>query len=296
MPKARWDVWVAGFLAGVAGGVTAWAVFGRRPPPPSWPVVAVARAVDPSVVAVVNLQGAPGGTLGPKGLGSGVVLDRRGDIVTNYHVVAGARAIRVVLANGHGYAGTLVGVDPPTDLAVVRIRAPNLRPLSLANSAAVQPGELVVAVGNSLGLAHTVTAGIISARDRVLYRDGWEYHLIQTDAAINPGNSGGPLVNTDDQLVGINSSKIARTGVEGIGLPMPSLLRRVLGLVPAGAAIALACVRRQHPRQPTDQVPSERLPHRRIPSASGLDPHRSTSFPPEAMRRTPAATPGGPGR
>jgi serine protease Do len=292
MRMARWDVWLAGFLAGTCGGVAAWAIFGRRPPPPAWPVVAVARAVDPSVVAVINLQAGPGGALDPKGLGSGVVLDRRGDIVTNYHVVAGARAIRVVLANGHGYPGTLVGVDPPTDLAVVRIRAPHLQPLPLANSAAVQPGELVVAVGNSLGLAHTVTAGIISARDRVLYRDGWEYHLIQTDAAINPGNSGGPLVNTEDQLVGINSSKIARTGVEGIGLPMPSLLSRIPHFAGAADSAAGACLVRQDPRQPAHQIPPERLASGRVPSAVHLELDQPSSSPHEAMREIGTVTPG----
>ncbi|MCL8209215.1 MAG: trypsin-like peptidase domain-containing protein [Actinomycetia bacterium] len=292
MPKARWEVWVAGFLAGVAGGAAAWGLFGRRPPPVSWPVVAVARAVDPSVVAVVNLRASTGGTLSPKGLGSGVILDRRGDIVTNYHVVAGARAIRVVLADGHGYAATLVGDDPPTDLAVVRIRAPGLKPLSLANSAAVQPGELVVAVGNSLGLSHTVTAGIISARDRVLYRDGWEYHLIQTDAAINPGNSGGPLVNTADQLVGINSSKIARTGVEGIGLPMPSLRDRVGGRGASLRAVA-GSVGRQRPREPEGQIPPERRLPGGVPGAAGHHSHEATSFLPEAMRGPNPSTPGG---
>ncbi|MCY0907711.1 MAG: trypsin-like peptidase domain-containing protein, partial [Sulfobacillus thermotolerans] len=91
-----------------------------------------------------------------------------------------------------------------------------------ASSKTIEPGELVVAIGNALGLSHTVTTGIISAKDRVMFHDGWEYHLIQTDAAINPGNSGGALVNARGELIGLNSSKIAQAGVEGIGLAIPS--------------------------------------------------------------------------
>lgn len=187
----------------------------------NWPVVGVAKRVGPSVVVVLNnkLQGTHEQT---KGMGSGVVLNRQGDIVTNYHVVQGADSLSVILSNGQRYRAHVVGVDPPTDLAVIRIRAEHLVPIQFARSAQIEPGQLVVAIGNSLGLTHTVTVGVISAKDRVMYRDGWEYHLIQTDAAINPGNSGGPLVNDAGLLIGINSSKIAQTGVEGIGFAIPS--------------------------------------------------------------------------
>ena len=215
---------------GVVGGMLAatllwWVrpVSGVPPAPAAssaWPVVQIVRRADPSVVAVLNEQ-RRGGVLATRGLGSGVVVNGRGDIVTNYHVVAGASAV-VVVAAGHPYRARVVGVDPATDLAVLQIPDHHLPYLPLANSSRVQPGELVVAIGQALGLSHSVTAGIVSAPDRTLYRDGWTYHLIQTDAAINPGNSGGPLVNQQDQVVGINSSKIARTGVEGIGFSIPS--------------------------------------------------------------------------
>lgn len=221
MGRFRWDAFwsaVVGVLVGVFLALS-WVV--ERPAPVVWPVVSIARKVDPSVVAVVNLQ-RQNGRLQQRGLGTGVILDARGDIVTNYHVVAGASSLMVILSNGRKYPARIVGIDPPTDLAVVHIQAQHLKPLGLANSSTIEPGELVVAIGNSLGLSHTVTSGIISARDRVLYRDGWEYHLIQTDAAINPGNSGGPLVNANGLLIGINSSKIAQAGVEGIGFAIPS--------------------------------------------------------------------------
>lgn len=189
----------------------------------NWPVVEVVKRVSPSVVVVMNNQREKGrSALHVKGMGSGVVLDRRGDIVTNYHVVQGAQSLTVVLADGRRYSARVVGQDPATDLAVIRIHAEHLLPIHFAPSSAIEPGQLVVAIGNSLGLTHSVTVGVISAKDRVLYRDGWEYHLIQTDAAINPGNSGGPLVNEQGELIGINSSKIAQAGVEGIGFAIPS--------------------------------------------------------------------------
>lgn len=187
----------------------------------NWPVVEVAKRVRPSVVVVQNNQ-VNGTRQELKGMGSGVVLNRNGDIVTNYHVVQGADTLTVVLPNGQRYRARVVGVDPPTDLAVIRIHAKHLIPIHFTHSSGIEPGQLVVAIGNSLGLTHTVTVGVISAKDRVMYRDGWEYHLIQTDAAINPGNSGGPLVNDRGELIGINSSKIAQTGVEGIGFAIPS--------------------------------------------------------------------------
>ncbi len=196
-------------------------VITRTPHPVTWPVTAVVKKLDPSVVVVLNNQ-LSGSREKTRGMGSGVVVDRQGDIVTNYHVVAGAHSVWVVLSNGMRYKARIIGEDPATDLAVIRIKAPHLIPVSFASSNKIEPGQLVVAIGNSLGLTHTVTAGIISAKDRVMYRDGWEYHLIQTDAAINPGNSGGPLVNTSGQLIGINSSKISQAGIEGIGFAIPS--------------------------------------------------------------------------
>ncbi len=185
-----------------------------------WPVVNIVKKVDPSVVIVLNQQ-RKNAQLQTKGIGSGVILNRQGDVVTNYHVVAHANSLSVVLSNGKRYKARLVGEDPTSDLAVLKVQAKDLHPIMFASSGKVEPGELVVAIGNALGLSHTVTTGIISAKDRVMFRDGWEYHLIQTDAAINPGNSGGALVNAQGQLIGINASKIAQTGVEGIGFAIP---------------------------------------------------------------------------
>ncbi|WP_338055035.1 S1C family serine protease [Sulfobacillus harzensis] len=212
-------VGIAGLLLG------AWLMTFLGPKPNSdtfnWPAVEVAKRVGPSVVVVQNNR-LNGSREQMKGMGSGVVLNREGDIVTNYHVVQGADALTVVLSTGQRFRARVVGVDPPTDLAVIRIHAQHLVPIHFTSSRAIEPGQLVVAIGNSLGLTHTVTVGVVSAKDRVMYRDGWEYHLIQTDAAINPGNSGGPLVNDRGELIGINSSKIAQTGVEGIGFAIPS--------------------------------------------------------------------------
>jgi serine protease Do len=216
----RWDVFLSALMGVLAGALLTVQWLGHRPEPMVWPITAIVHRVDPSVVAVMNLED-QNGELKPHGLGTGVILSSHGEIVTNYHVVAGAAAVTVVLANGKRYPARVVGMDPPTDLAVVRIHATHLKPLAMSNSDQVQPGDLVVAIGNALGLSHTVTAGIVSARDRTLYRDGWEYHLIQTDAAINPGNSGGPLVNQAGLLIGINSSKIAQAGVEGLGFAIP---------------------------------------------------------------------------
>lgn len=221
--RAWWPSLLAGF-AGVLAGVAVILAVGRPSASPaglSWPVPAVARRVAPSVVVVLNQQRESGGTK-TRGVGSGVVFDRQGDIVTNYHVVRGAARVVVILADGHRASARVIGVDPPTDLAVIRVRAPRLVPIHLASSSGVEPGELVVAIGNSLGLVHSITVGVISATDRTLYRQGWPYHLIQTDAAINPGNSGGPLVDMSGGMIGINSSKIVQTGIEGIGFAVPS--------------------------------------------------------------------------
>ncbi|MBX5466022.1 MAG: trypsin-like peptidase domain-containing protein [Firmicutes bacterium] len=213
--------WV-GLLGVVAGAFLVWGLIRGGESQFQWPVAQVVAKVNPSVVMVVNHEGRPPQEK-VKGIGSGVIIDQAGDIVTNYHVIAGASRVTVQLADGSSYPAVVVGADPPTDLAVVRIRSTRpLVPITFASSGQIRPGDLVVAIGNSLGLRHSVTVGVVSAKERVLYRDGWEFHLIQTDAAINPGNSGGPLLNLQGQLIGINSSKIAQAGVEGIGFAIPS--------------------------------------------------------------------------
>ncbi len=157
------------------------------------------------------------------GLGSGFIVSSDGYILTNNHVVAGADALSVKLFDQQEFTARVVGRDPATDLAVVKIDAKGLKPLTFADSDAIDVGEWVVAIGSPRGLESSVTAGIVSAKGRggiglVDYED-----FIQTDAAINPGNSGGPLLNLDAQVVGINSAIASRSGgSEGLSFAIPS--------------------------------------------------------------------------
>ncbi|MBD8881975.1 DegQ family serine endoprotease [Rhodanobacter sp. 7MK24] len=159
-------------------------------------------------------------------LGSGVIVDAaKGYILTNNHVVGGADDITVTLQGGHTYKATLVGTDPDTDVAVIRINAPNLQALPLADSSGLRVGDFVVAVGEPFGLSETVTSGIVSALGRSgLSKSGYQ-NFIQTDASINPGNSGGALVNLRGELVGINTMIFSPSGGNvGIGFAIPSNL------------------------------------------------------------------------
>ncbi len=191
------------------------------------PIVKAAQAVGPAVVGITNKTYARDlynrKVLMDKGSGSGVIFDSKGYIATNYHVVQNAQEILVSLADGRVFGGQLLGVDPVTDLAVVKIDAPNLPVAVLGNSDTLLVGEPAIAIGNPLGLEFkgSVTAGVISALNRSLEIGERKFKLIQTDAAINPGNSGGALVNADGVVVGINSAKISIAGVEGIGFSIP---------------------------------------------------------------------------
>lgn len=156
------------------------------------------------------------------GMGTGVVIDERGYIVTNYHVVEGVRQIQVTLADETTVIGRLVEHDPRTDLAIIKIDTASPLPvIRIGSSHDLMPGEPVVAVGNAYGYPHTVSRGIISALHRtVQVSDEQRYQdLIQTDAAINPGNSGGPLLNIDGEMIGINVA--VRVGAQGIGFAIP---------------------------------------------------------------------------
>lgn len=157
-------------------------------------------------------------------VGSGVLFDKEGYIVTNNHVVSGSKDVNVSLSNGKTVQGKVVGTDPSTDLAVVKIDAPSDIPVAeLGDSDQIQVGETVIAIGNPLGLEFqgTVTVGVVSALNRTLDEMEQRFKLIQTDAAINPGNSGGALVTADGKVIGINSAKIAKEGVEGMGFAIP---------------------------------------------------------------------------
>jgi serine protease Do len=160
-----------------------------------------------------------------KGLGTGMLMDAQGHILTNHHVAGGATKIEVLLANGHTYPARLVGTDPKTDLAVIKIDAKEALPsVTFGDSDTVGVGEWVVAIGHPRGLDQTVTQGIISAKHRRGISDPSSYQdFLQTDAAINPGNSGGPLLNLRGEVIGVNAAIASQTGsFEGIGFAIPS--------------------------------------------------------------------------
>lgn len=184
--------------------------------------VEIARSLTPSVAQVVTETVSAGLFNQPvpsRGVGTGIIMDQEGHILTNNHVVAGAQNITVILGNGESFPAELVGGDPTTDTAVVRIDAEELQPAMLGSSSALRVGEEVVAIGHALGLpgGPTVTTGVISALGRSITTDPQTtiVDLIQTDAAINPGNSGGPLVNSKGEVIGMNTAIIS--GSEGIG-------------------------------------------------------------------------------
>lgn len=221
-----WRIGVATLAAALAAQGLLWASEARRS--------ATVQIVEQARPSIVNIHGQK--NLGPgdegyhqgeppqrvNGMGTGVVVDPRGYIVTNHHVVEGVKKIEVTLYDERTYIARLVSHDPQTDLALIKINVPEkMAPIKIGTSSDLMPGESVIAVGNAYGYEHTVTRGIISALRRTVpisdtqsYRD-----LIQTDASINPGNSGGPLLNMDGELVGINVA--VRAGAQGIGFAIP---------------------------------------------------------------------------
>jgi S1-C subfamily serine protease len=164
------------------------------------------------------------GLVPQEGQGSGIVFDKEGHILTNYHVIADARQVEVTLHNRKKYKATIVGTDKSHDLAIVQIKAPDLQPMILGDSTNLQVGQKVYAIGNPFGFAGTLTRGIVSSIREVHEPDGLVIEdAIQTDAAINPGNSGGPLLNWHGEVIGINtmiaSSSEGRSA--GIGFAIP---------------------------------------------------------------------------
>jgi serine protease Do len=158
-----------------------------------------------------------------RSLGSGVIVSHEGYILTNYHVIEKADEIKVTLLDKREYKGKIVGSDPKTDIAVIKISAKDLPSIKWGDSDRLQVGEFVLAFGNPYGFSHTVTLGIVSAVGRANVGIADYEDFIQTDAAINPGNSGGPLVNIKGELIGINTAIFSRTGgYQGIGFAVPS--------------------------------------------------------------------------
>jgi serine protease Do len=220
-------------------------------PAPDW--VKIVREIKPAVVNVSAKRtdnatpevGVPFGEDGPfdryfkdffggrpqrpvRSMGSGFIINPSGHIVTNNHVVEGASELRVKLSDGRELAATVVGRDPKTDLALLKIEAAGLTAIPLGDSAALQVGEPVMAIGNPFGLEQTVTTGIVSATGRAIGAGPYD-DFIQTDASINPGNSGGPLIDARGQAVGINTAIFSQSGGSvGIGFAIPTSLAKAV--------------------------------------------------------------------
>jgi putative serine protease PepD len=207
----------------VAAGLLSLSPAAQAAPPPAAAalqaqLVSVVEKVAPSVVQIETTSG----------LGSGVVFDKQGHIVTNAHVVEGATQVRVTLANGRRYTGRVIDAFAPNDLAVVKISAPGLRPIAIARSRDLKVGQFAIAVGNPLGLTSSVTFGIVSALNRTV-SEGAGITIpdtVQTSAPINPGNSGGALVDLQGRLIGIptlaaNDPQVGGQAI-GIGFAIPS--------------------------------------------------------------------------
>jgi len=184
-------------------------------------VVSVVETVGPAVVSITNGRGGPDAGLGATSAGSGVIIAPDGYALTNDHVVHGAGRLTVALTDGRTLDAVLVGEDPSTDLALVRLSGTDLPVAELGRSAGLRVGQLVVAIGNPLGFQSTVSAGVVSALGRSFRSSTGRpiENVIQTDVALNPGNSGGPLVDSAGRVVGINTAIIAMA--QGLSFAVP---------------------------------------------------------------------------
>ena len=221
---------------------------GRNFTPEEITNIAVYEAVNRSVVNINTKATVAAGLflleVPSEGAGSGIVLDKQGHVLTNFHVVEGAKEIQVLLFDGSSHLATVVGIDPATDVAVLKVDAPPnlLQPVSFGSSGDLRVGQRVFAIGNPFGLERTLTTGIISSLNRSLpTRTGRTIKsIIQTDAAINPGNSGGPLLDSGSRLIGMNTAIASRTGQSsgvGFAIPVGTLARIVPHLIQRGKVV-----------------------------------------------------------
>lgn len=234
-------------------------------------VIQVVERVGPSVVRITMARGVrtPWGRYGElQGVGSGVIIAPDGFILTNSHVVMGAQEIEVLLADGQQFPAEVVGTDPHTDLAVLRIPSSGLPAAEIGDSDRLRVGQLVIAIGNPLGFQFTVTTGVVSALGRALRSQTGRLieNVIQTDAALNPGSSGGPLVDSRARVVGINTAIIAPA--QGICFAIPSNTAKWV----AGQLIAEGKVHRAYLGivGQTVRLPRHLIVGHRIPQETGV--------------------------
>ena len=259
MPSARKPAWPPGWMDWVTAwlGLTAAALAAGGEPsaagvrvftPEETTNIAVYDGVNRSVVNINTKATVAAGffmmEVPSEGAGSGIVLDREGHILTNYHVIEGAREIQMLLHDGSAHEARVVGVDPATDTAVLRVGAPVelLEPVAFGASHDLRVGQRVFAIGNPFGLERTLTTGIISSLNRSLpTKTGRTIKsIIQTDAAINPGNSGGPLLDSGGRLIGMTTAIASRTGQSsgvGFAIPVGTLRRIVPQLIAQGRVV-----------------------------------------------------------
>jgi S1-C subfamily serine protease len=205
--------------------------------------IEVYRSMAPGVVFITASRGNSGTRGGGGGTGSGSIIDKQGHILTNEHVISGAARITVSLGGSRSYQARVIGRDPDTDLAIIKIDAPatELTVVPLGDSNQLVVGQKVLAIGNPFGLDRTLTTGVISGLGRTIRaRNGRAIEGVQTDASINPGNSGGPLLNSRGQMIGINSQILSSTGgSNGIGFAVPvNVAKRIIPqLIQSGSVV-----------------------------------------------------------